>query len=143
MPNPRCRSLRQRTDLRWFLAILGFFAYLLLLTSERMEVKERSGRIEDLERALQEKKTDVALRQVELERLTGFPAVQRIAEQLDMQPASDRQRILLAMDRSTDPEESPRDLFRFVTDWFTEGIRGGVAEAMPSATGAGDAEGSR
>lgn len=143
MPKPRGTSLRQRRDLRWFLVILGFFAYLLLLTRERMEVKERASRIEILERSLQELKTDVALRNVALERLTGFPEVREMAERIGMRAADDGQRFLLATVQRPDPQETSRDPLQVVANWFTQGISGGVAEAMPSATGTGDVEGSR
>jgi hypothetical protein len=143
MPRPRSRQSRRRGDLRWFLLIVSFFAYLLLLTWERMEVKERSTRIESLEQTLQQKLTDQALLKVELARKTGFIAVRHVAETRGLRPAELQQRFLLAADWRTSPPAQDKGPFRMVMDWLTQSISGGVAVARPSAAGAGDAEAPR
>lgn len=137
------RQIGRRGDLRWFLVILGFFAYLMLLTWERVEHRERSGRIENLELTLQEKQTDEALRRVELKRKTGFLAVQAIADDLSMTPAGDHQCFLLAATTQPALEDAPAGPFHAASQLTTRILRGGVAQAGPSSNEAGDGKGSR
>ncbi len=141
MTNSTHRQIGRRGDLRWFLVILGFFAYLMLLTWERVEHRERSGRIESLELTLQEKETDEALRRVELKRKTGFIAVQAIAIDLEMTAASNHQCYLLAEYARPVEDEVPASPFHTASQWTTRILRGGIAQAGPSSNGAGDGKG--
>jgi len=125
----------RRTGIRWLLVFLGFFAYLLLLTWERVEWKERNGRIECLDRLLQQRRTDEALLLVQLEEETDFDAVQGIIADHDMMAAHLNHRVLMM----TDPlpilgadGEGPID---YASRWFNRVFRGGVAQARPSSIG--------
>ena len=143
MPVLRRRRSRRGGDLRWLLIIAGFFAYLLLLTWERVEVKERNGRLQCLERLLEEKRTDEALRIVQLERETDFLAVRQVVDDLEMRAAGVDQRILLAAAGRPVRQEAPDRSLQVASRWLHRTLHGGIAQAQPSASGGGHAEGSR
>jgi hypothetical protein len=143
MPSSPYRPISHLGDLRWLLLILGILAYLLVLIWERVEQRERSSRIESLESTLQQKRTDEALRQVELERLTGFLAVREIAENHGMSASSANQCFLLAAEEQPATAEPLTSPFQAVSQWVTRTLRGGIAQARPSASEGGDAEGTR
>ena len=137
------RRLTRPNDLRWFLLILGVLAYLLLLIWERTEHRERSGRIEGLEQTLQQKQSDAAFRRVDLELMTGFSAVQEVVKQRGMTAASRDRYYLLAAEGLPATAELDLSPFQVVSQWVTRTLRGGIAEARPSASEGGDAKGAR
>jgi hypothetical protein len=143
MPSSPYRPISHRGDFRWLLLVLGIVAYLLVLVWERVEHRERSSRIESLESTLQQKRTDEALRLVELERVTGYLAVQDIAQERGMSVASVNQCFLLATEVQPATAELGISPFQAVSQWVTRTLRGGIAQARPSASEGGDAEGSR
>ena len=143
MPRAPYKPISHRSDLRWFLLVLGILAYLLVLIWERVEHRERSGRLESLEFTLQQKQADETYHRVELERLTGFLAVQEIAREREMTVASANQCFLLAAEEQPAPAEPAIGPFQAVSQWVTQTLRGGIAQAEPSASEGGDAEGSR
>jgi len=64
---------RRPADLRGIVLLVGFFSFLLLLTWERLAIKETSGRIERLERHLQSLETDEAILRTRLFLLPSTP----------------------------------------------------------------------
>lgn len=132
---------RRRQSLRWFFAGLGIFVYLLLLTWERVELKERNGRIEMLERTLQERQTDAALLRLDLDRKAGYLAVQNAAEEWGMRPVEAHQRVLLAaVEQPGAPEPASRSAPGLFVDQIRRGLSG-VAQAVPSSREESDAPG--
>lgn len=98
----RCR------DLRWAFILAALFAYVLCLTYERIEVKERNGRIEALETALQGARTDEAVVLVEIERACGYAEVHKLAhERWGMEVARGSQWVLLAGNENSTGSASP------------------------------------
>ena len=137
------RWLTRPNDLRWILLILGILAYLLLLIWERTEHRERSGRIEGLEQTLQQIQIDEALRRVDLELMTGFIVIRKTAKDRGMTAASQDHCYLLApedLPAAVEPDLSP---LQASSQWITQTLRGGIAEARPSASEAGDVKGAR
>jgi hypothetical protein len=130
--------VRRREGLRWFLAGLGIFVYLLLLTWERVELKERSGRIEALESTLQEKRTDQALLQLDLDRKAGYLAVQAAAQEWGMRPAEAHQRFVLAAVEMPATPAQPRSTIGHLAEQLRRSV-GGVAQARPSRREVSDA----
>lgn len=125
--------VRRRERLRWFLAGLGILAYLLLLTWERVELKERSGRIEELESTLQEKRTDRALLRLELDRKAGYLAVQEAAQEWGMRPVQAHQRFLLASAETPAPAATAHhSTIGHLAELLRRGVSG-VAQARPSS----------
>ena len=143
MPSSPYKPISHRSDLRWFLLVLGILAYVLVLIWERVEHREHSSRIESLESTLQQKQTDEALRRVELERMTGFLAVQEIVHDRGMTTASTNQCFLLASEEQPATAELAISRFQAVSQWVTRTLRGGIAQARPPASEGGDADGSR
>jgi hypothetical protein len=143
MPSSPYRPISHRSDLRWFLLVLGILVYALVLIWERVEHRERSSRIESLESTLQQKRIDGALCHMELERLTGFLAVQGVALERGMTTASPNQCFLLAPEEQPAPVELAISPYQAASRWVTRTLRGGIAEARPSASEGGDADGTR
>ena len=137
----RRRGARRRSnEIRGLLLIAGFFLYLLLLARERVETRERSRAIEELEAALRMARNGEALRVVELERRSDFVAVRDAARGREMLAAGEDQRVLLFEDR-LDPSQDPSwSAPQFVARWFWHGFAGEVAVAQSSAREGGDVE---
>jgi hypothetical protein len=143
MPSSPYRQIMHRSDLRWLLLVCGVLAYLLLLIWQRTEHRERRSRIESLEHSLQQKQTDEALLSVKLDRMTGFLAVQGITQTRGMTAASENQCFLLAAEEPPATPELAAGPFEAVPQWITRTLRGGIAQARPSASEGGDAKDSR
>jgi hypothetical protein len=119
---------------------MGIFVYLLLLIWQRVELRERNGRIEDLEQDLQELRTDAALLELELDRRAGYLVVQDTAEEWGMRPAASHQRFVLAsITRPASSEPSEASGLGALAEQIRTSLSGGVAQARPSESGEPDA----
>ncbi|MBM3287401.1 MAG: hypothetical protein FJY88_08650, partial [Candidatus Eisenbacteria bacterium] len=100
---------RRPAGLWGIILLVGFFSFLLLLTWERLAIKETSGRIERLERHLQSLETDEAILLTRLKQECRFTEVQQVAqEKWGMAVAASGQRILLPSTPRTRGEEATR-----------------------------------
>jgi hypothetical protein len=119
---------------------MGIFFYLLLLIWQRVEVRERNGRIEDLEQSLQELRTDAALLGLELDHKAGYLVVQDTAQGWGMRPAATHQRFVLAsISEPAASEPSPASGLGSLAEQIRKSLTGGVAQARPSESGETDA----
>jgi len=127
---------RRPADLRGIVLLVGFFSFLLLLTWERLAIKETSGRIERLERHLQSLETDEAILRTRLKQECRFTEVQQVAqEKWGMAVAASGQRILLPSTPRTRGEEATRrvSFVQAASIRLTRMLRGGVAQAETMA----------
>ena len=125
----------QRHDLRYVFLALLVFTYLLSLTAVRLSYRERSGRIEVLERTLKERRTDEVYLGTEWRRACGHLIVQRVAQQeWGMDVASADQHLLLAAGQ---PVTVPEDAGRAGNLWshLLSIVPPGVAQARPAGEG--------
>jgi hypothetical protein len=130
-------------DLRWALILAVLFAYVLCLTYERIELKERNGRIEGLETALQGARSDEAVLLVGIDRACGYAEVHKLAhDKWGMEVARSGQWVLLAADENpagmaaslAPPEHA--DLSALAVR-LGRIFREGVAQAQSARTGEG------
>jgi len=141
MASVRRKSSRRR-DLRWGVFLAVAFAYVLCLTYERIELKERNGRIERYERALQEAKSDESMLRVTIERECNYADVHRLArEKWGMDVAQRSQRIFLALDETPRAKADPTEQINHaglvsVAERVTRLFRENVAQAHPRPSGA-------
>jgi hypothetical protein len=134
-----------RLGLRLGLAALALFSYFLCLAGERIELKERNGRIETLEQTLQESRSDEAFLRVTIERECNYAEVHRLArDKWGMDVADRNQRIMVASDESQPAlpvaavEPATQAGFLATAERVTRIFRENVAQARPSKLEGGD-----